>query len=84
MLVLSIENKAAFLATQFEASMVGLGTRVPMLSRVAIRSREPALLASVKVEFQYMYGMTLRKRIDGEQLPSAYRTLLLAVLDMSD
>lgn len=79
-LVQSIENRPAFLASQFEDAVVGLGTRVDMLIRVAILSREPAMREAVKKAYQYMFNQTLGARIQNENLSMSLTKLFLALL----
>ena len=74
-----IENQPKFLAKRFEKSMRGVGTNEEMLTRIAARCREPALMEAVKQAYQAEYGKTLRQRIEGET-GGQYRKLLLALV----
>ena len=78
-LVECVENRPDYVAQLFEKSMHGLGTKEDMLSRLAVRCRDPNLMCSVKEAFAKRYGKTLEHRVKGET-GGNYEKLLVAVI----
>ncbi|KAJ3298416.1 hypothetical protein HK104_010746 [Borealophlyctis nickersoniae] len=78
-LVQSIENRARYVAILFEKSMSGIGTNDNKLIRLAVRHRDPAVMAQIKQAYSQMYGKTLGRRIEGETSGDYGRALVILV-----
>jgi annexin A7/11 len=76
-LVRSIQNRANFLAQQFESSMVGIGTRTDILCRISLRCASLQMREAVKKEYMFLYNNSLEKRIRGEQLQLNFTEFLV-------
>lgn len=55
-----------FLAKRFEKAMAEFGTKDEMLMRLAVRCRDPKLMAAIKAAYQQEYSKPLVQRVDGE------------------
>jgi hypothetical protein len=78
-LVLSIKNKAEYIADLFEKSMKGVGTNDNKLIRLAVRHRSEYVITPIKEAYLNKYGRTLAKRIKGDT-SGDYCKLLLACI----
>ncbi|KAI8824831.1 Annexin 11b [Fimicolochytrium jonesii] len=75
----SIESRAAYIATLFEKAMAGMGTKDNKLIRLAVRHRDPRVMAMIKQAYQQQNGKTLWARVDGETSGDYGKALLACI-----
>lgn len=76
----AINDLAGYLASRFEESMIGLGTRDEAIIRFFGRNRDVNLLEAVKKAYERIYGKSLRERMEGKA-SGDFRRLVTALLD---
>lgn len=78
-LVRSISNRAYHIASLFEKSMAGMGTKDNKLIRLTVRHRDPPVMALIKAAYFAQFGKSLYSRVDGETSGDYGRALLTII-----
>ncbi|KAJ3037379.1 hypothetical protein HDV00_001745 [Rhizophlyctis rosea] len=78
-LVASIRSRSWWIASLFEKSMAGLGTRDHQLIRLTVRHRDADVMKEIKQAYQQQFGKDLYHRVQGET-SGDYRKALQAII----